>query len=83
MLRASCLIALWMARIVLGVRGAASVFLLLADIAIAGAHIWATGPLRRKLGKSYGLAPSWTGVLEVPLGFAILLAAFDLVHTLK
>jgi hypothetical protein len=83
MLRTACLIALWIARIVLGVRGAAPGFLLLTDIGIIGTHVWATMPLRRKLGKKYGLAPSWTGVLEVPMGIAILLGAFDLVHALR
>ena len=83
MLRAACLIAFWGIRLLLGMRGVPPLALLLADFGIMGAYVWATMPLRRKLGKGFGLAPSWTKLLEGVLGLAVLLAVFDLVHSLR
>ena len=52
------------------------------DMIIMMCHVWATMPLRRKYAPKYGVAPSWTGLLEVPLAAAMLLALTDLIHLL-
>jgi len=61
------LVVAWLARIVLYVDGNHSVVALVADLTILAIHYWATVPLRRKVGAGYGLRPSWTFIVEIPM----------------
>lgn len=76
-------VLLWIARIVMGLRGVEPAILLASDTLIIATHVWATTPLRRRTGMTYGLAPSWTKLLELPLALAILLALLDLLRWLR
>jgi hypothetical protein len=78
-----CLIVFWVGRIIMGSRDSDPVWLCFADLVLIGTHVWATTPLRRRMGKDFGRAPSWTALLLLPLGLAILLALFDLAHALS